>query len=60
MDFKKKLLFSLQLADIEAEALNRVIDLADYLNIDTEEALNIFIDTLTNAIKKDQVPRNKE
>lgn len=53
MNFRKKLLFGTQLADIEIEAVNRVIDLADSLSIDRDEALNIFIGTLTNTIKKD-------
>lgn len=53
MNFRKKLLLSTQLADIEIEAINRVIDLADSLGIDRNEALNTFIVTLTKAIKKD-------
>lgn len=53
MDFEKELLFKTQLADIEIEALNKVIDLADSLGIDRNGALNTFIVTLTNAIKKD-------
>lgn len=52
MNFRKKLLLSAQLADIEIEAVNRVIDLADSLGIDRNDALNIFIVTLTKAIKK--------
>ena len=52
MNFKKKLLFKTQLADIEIKAVNRVIDLADPLDIDRNEVLNTFIVTLTNAIKK--------
>lgn len=53
MNFRKKLLLSAQLADIEIEAVNRVINLADSLGIDRNDALNIFIVTLTKAIKKD-------
>lgn len=52
MNFRKKLLFGTQLYDIEIEAINRVIDLADSLSIDRVEALNIFIGTLTKAIGK--------
>lgn len=53
MNVRKKLLFGTQLADIEIEAINRVIDLADSLSINRDDALNIFIGTLTKAIKKD-------
>ena len=53
MNFTKELLFKTQLANIEIEAVNRVIDLAYSLGIDRNEALNTFIFTLTNAIKKD-------
>lgn len=52
MKFRKKLLLSTQLADIEIEAINRVINLADSLGIDRADALNIFIGTLTKAIGK--------
>lgn len=52
MKFRKGLLFRIQLADIEIEATNRVIDLADSLGIDRADALNFFIGTLTKAIGK--------
>lgn len=52
MKFIKELLFRTQLADIEIEAVNRVIDLADSLSINRDDALNIFISTLTKAIGK--------
>lgn len=52
MNFIKGLLFRIQLADIEIEATNRVIDLADSLGINRADALNIFIGTLTKAIGK--------
>lgn len=52
MKFIKELLFRTQLADIEIEAVNRVIDLADSLSINRDDALNIFIGTLTKAIGK--------
>lgn len=53
MNFRKNLLFKIQLADIEIKAVNRVIDLADSLGIDRNNALKIFIATLTKAIKED-------
>lgn len=52
MNFRKNFLFKTKLAGIEIEAVNRVIDLADSLGIDRNEALNIFIITLTKAIKE--------
>lgn len=52
MNFRKKLLLSAQLADIEIEAINRVINLADSLGIDRADVLNIFIGTLTKTIGK--------
>lgn len=64
MNEKKINLFSERLAEIQAETTDRVVLLADDLDIDRDEAFFLmflgFGDMYKNFTLKDYIPRNKE
>lgn len=64
MNEKKINLFSERLAEIQAEATDRVVLLADDLGMDRDKAFFLmflgFGDMYKNFTLKDYIPRNKE
>lgn len=64
MNTKEIKLLSERLADIQCEAIEKVVSLADDLKVDRDKTVELFVATLidisTVGSFKDYIPRNKK